>query len=279
MGCYKPLDVPRPGKWHGGRRFIQVPCGSCIGCKVERARQWTVRLEHESQLHDKKSFLTLTLDDKHLVYGETQATLDKRCLQLFWKRLRKEYNVPIRYFACGEYGSGRSRPHYHALVFGLDFPDKTLACAKDGNNYYSSDCLNRVWGNGFASVGDVTPQSIAYVARYILDKRQGIDYKRLGIEPEFVTMSRRPGIGRNWYDQFAGDIYPHDFCITDGGRRSRPPRYYDVLRKEQFPGQMKDIKARRIELLEANYDERTIARLMAKEQYAILGQKNIRILH
>lgn len=107
--------------------FIQVPCGKCVDCKKQKQNEWYVRLMYHLRLYDPKlcSFVTLTYNDAFLPYavdketGEATPTLLKRDAQLFIKRLRKKYDKPFTYFLCGEYGSKRSRPHLHLLIFGM----------------------------------------------------------------------------------------------------------------------------------------------------------------
>jgi len=237
MPCFSPIDVKRPD-WAIKNRYIAVPCGRCVGCKLERARQWTIRIMHEAQGHRDNCFLTLTLRDDELVYGNSQATLFKPHLQKFWKRLRKEVKCEVRYFACGEYGERGARPHYHACLFGFDFPDKILLRSDGRNDLYHSDLLDDLWTHGHCSVGALTPASAAYVARYIMDKKLGKEaefYERLGIEPEFTAMSRRPGIGSRWISKYITDVYPADRVVGDSGDKSRPPRFYDEIFKAQNP--------------------------------------------
>lgn len=270
MACLSPIDVRRPD-WAVVRRYISVPCGKCVGCRLERARNWTIRIMHEAQMHEKNCFITLTYKDEALSYGYQQATLVKKDLQDFWKRLRKETGAKLRYFACGEYGSKRLRPHFHACVFGIDFPDKTLLSRQGDNDLYSSHLLDSVWNLGHCSVGALTPGSAAYVARYILDKNLGeerVHYEKQGIEPEFVVMSRKPGIGKEWFDKFSNDIYPADRVILPGGSVSKPPRYYDNARKENFPDEIEKIKIARMEKADAvPLKERLATRMLSKIKF------------
>lgn len=216
--------------------IIQLPCGSCIGCRLERSRQWAVRCVHEASLHDSNCFLTLTYDpDK--VPVDFDGSLRKRDLQLFWKRLRRRFHdVRFRYLCCGEYGSMYSRPHYHACVFGFDFPDKVIWKTTDCGNTYSSEILNDIWGYGYCIIGDVTFASAAYVAGYIYKKQLGKDGwksyvdKLTGLirEPEFITMSRRPGIAKEWIKRYACEVYTTDSVVIDG-QEYKPSRYYDTF--------------------------------------------------
>lgn len=282
MPCLSPIDVRRPD-WAVVRRFISVPCGRCEGCLLERRRNWQVRIMHEAQMHKENCFLTLTYRDDELSYGRTQATLVKSDLQRFWKRLRKECECGIRYFACGEYGERRTRPHYHAVVFGFDFQDKVLLSTAGDNNLFSSATLDRIWTHGHCSVGALTPGSAAYVAGYVMDKKLGQKefYANLGIEPEYVVMSRKPGIGRRWFDKYASDIYPADRCLTEGGHQSKPPRYYDELRKETHPEQMIALKAARMEKMEnIPFEELLAKRALSRIRFYKNHVKNIsRKLH
>lgn len=266
---------------------MAVPCGRCVGCRLERARNWTIRILHEAQMHRDNCFVTLTYKDSHLVYGHKQATLVKTDLQKFWKRLRK-VGKNVRYFACGEYGEQRLRPHYHACIFGADFEDKTLLSTEGGNDLFNSALLDRVWGHGHCSVGALTPGSAAYTARYILGKKLGkeaVYYEAQGIEPEFVVMSRGGrngrGIGSTWYGRYAGDIYPADRVILEGGQKTRPPRYYDNLRKETNPDEIEAIKIQRmLKMDEIPLEERLTLRMMQKIRFQEARVKSFRkVLH
>lgn len=242
---------------------VTVPCGRCIGCRLERSRQWAIRCICEAQMHDRNSFITLTYDDQHLVYGGAEhGILVPRHIELFWKRLRKRLGK-FRYFACGEYGDKSNRPHYHACIFGLDFKDKKLWSSKDGVNLYTSDILNNEWKHGNCIIGDVTFESAAYVARYIMKKRLGksaSSYKEEGITPEFVRMSRRPGIGSAWFDKYSEDVYPHGVMTIKGGLRCQPPKYFDRKYQAYYPLEFDDIKLARFDLSRSKVADNTPAR-------------------
>lgn len=185
-----------------GRYRAIVPCGKCLGCRIDYSREWANRMCIELDDNPRAVFLTLTYNDAHLPRSDSgRPTLCKRDLQLFWKRLRKSFpGVTIRYYVAGEYGPKTLRPHYHAIVYGIslaDFPD--LYCL--GHNelrqpYYSSRRMESIWGNGYILMSDVSYKTCAYVARYVLKKHYGSDKTRLcdSIQ-EFSLCSRRPGIG------------------------------------------------------------------------------------
>lgn len=251
----------------------EVACGRCEGCKLERSRQWAIRCMHELQSHDDSCFLTLTYRDEELIYGGAEhGILVPRHLELFWKRLRKRFKKPIRYFACGEYGDKSNRPHYHAVVFGLDFEDKKLWSSEDGINLYTSDSLDMVWSHGMCTIGSVTFESCAYVARYIMKKRlgwMGQYYQAAGIVPEFIRMSRggrsgKGGIASEWFDKYETDVFPHDEVSIRGGIKCKPPKYYLRRYEKTHPLTYEDIRQARIEAGSANWRERTPKRLAVK---------------
>lgn len=224
-----------------------LPCGQCAGCRLERSRTWAVRCIHEAQLHDENCFLTLTYDDAYLPDDDS---LHKDHLTKFWKRLRKSLgDVKIRYFACGEYGSKFFRPHYHAIVFGYWPSDAKLFNIRHGTELYVSDTIARLWPFGFHTVGAVSFESAAYVARYVLKKVNGkfADFVYDGLEPEYVVMSRKPGIAYDWIKRFHGDVYPHDFIVVRDKFKCRPPRYYDKIYDEECDGDLQYIKNKRMD--------------------------------
>lgn len=246
-GNWIPVQYPERGSLAEAvvRSYIEIPCGKCIGCRLEYSRQWANRCMLELQYHDSAYFVTLTYDDDHVPIsyypdpetGEAQKchTLCKRDFQLWMKRLRKAFpGDRIRFFAAGEYGSDTFRPHYHAIVFGLHLDDLTVYKQQRGYTYYNSASLQRTWPNGYVVVGKVTWETCAYTARYVMKKAQGIlaeEYEILNIEPEFSLMSRKPGIARQYFDDHP-DLYDYEFInvsTADGGRKFRPPRYYDKL--------------------------------------------------
>jgi len=153
MPCYHPISLTRKNAKRG---FMTVPCGRCIGCRLERSRQWALRCMHELEFHKCNSFVTLTYRDNDLPMGNMEATLVPDDLMLFWKRLRKEYGNGIRYFACGEYGERTRRPHYHACIFGVDFKDRKVFSTKGDFTLYTSDTLDSIWGYGHCIIGDVS---------------------------------------------------------------------------------------------------------------------------
>lgn len=230
-------------------QYVIIPCGQCTECRVSKAREWSIRLMHEAALHDKCSFLTLTYDDYHL---PQDGSLRYRDLQLFNKNLRRQldYYYPgnkIRFFAVGEYGSKSFRPHFHEILFGEDFSfDRKEWKKSHGYSYYRSDFLERIWNNGFSVIGDVSYDSVNYVARYTLKKITGniASFVYDGLEPEKAIMSRRPGIGHDFLLKYKGDIYNYDQVVLRN-LKARPPAYYDKLYSEIHPEHFSVIKDNR----------------------------------
>lgn len=287
MPCYRPLTARRTTE--GTIAFddagsslttIQLPCGRCIGCRLDRARDWTIRCIHEAQLHEPRNcFLTLTYNDAHLPPDES---LDVRDWQTFAKRLRHQIG-PFRFFHVGEYGDENLRPHYHALLFGQDFAEDRIAWTRNqhGDPIYTSDTLDKTWGLGFATISDVTWTSAAYCARYALKKITGpqaaehytrIDYDTgeiWNVKPEYATMSRRPGLGKQWLEQYADEIYPDD-AVRLNGALHPPPRYYD----QQLPDQeLETLKTHRRKAVASRADDLTPERLAIKEEATELRMK------
>nr|WAE43790.1 MAG: replication initiator protein [Microviridae sp.] len=253
---------------------IQVPCGQCIGCRLERSRQWAIRCVHEAYGHEDNAFITLTYAPEHL---PPDVSLNKSHFQKFMKRLRKAISPTlVRFFHCGEYGEENQRPHYHACLFGYSFPDKVLYSIRDECRLYMSPMLQKLWPYGFSTVGDVTFESAAYVARYITKKITGdlAPEHYQGRLPEYTTMSRRPGIGKNWYDKFSSDVYPSDEVVLRG-KIMHPPRFYDKQLEKQNLALYEKIKIDRKAQAINNSADNTDARLKVKEtcklaQYKLL---------
>lgn len=199
---------------------------------------------HESSLHANSSFITLTYNDKNLPKGGSITPYDFQC---FIKRFRKElYPQKIRYLHCGEYGPKLGRPHYHALIFGYHFPDRLLYKEKPFK-WYRSAQLERLWPFGYSTVCDLTAASAAYVARYTLKKSNGLKVNYGDKHPEYITMSRKPGIGAGWYDRYKQDIYPEGVLYSTTGVKQSPPKFYDRRYQLENHLQMAKIKLARAE--------------------------------
>lgn len=278
MPCYKPINAYRLAD--GGVVFAQLarydiigdtklPCGQCIGCRLDRAREWSVRCLHEAKMHRENCFVTLTYDDENVPEGRTLVYRD---YQLFMKRLRLAKGE-VRFFMCGEYGETTARPHYHAILFGVRFDDmKHYSKNANGDKLYRSETLDKLWGKGLCIIGEVTRQSAGYVARYCIKKVNGdrAEAHYNGREPEFARMSLKPGIGASFFDKFKSDILPCDY-VVEGGYKIPVPKYYEKL----FDGDIEEVKWKREKFARTVKDNNTPERLAVREVVAYAKAKQL----
>lgn len=320
MSCTKPLDgyrarggkvliVPRgdrPPRDATTRLPMSIPCGKCIGCRMESARQWGLRCLHEKKMWPENSYVTLTYSDEFLPPG---GTLCLRDVQLFMKRLRKSRGAtksnPIRFFLGGEYGEENGRPHYHALLFNCGFGDLVqIGVNKRGEPLYTSVELSSLWSSdgrtlGFCTVGEVTFDSAVYCAKYALKKVTGkraaehyCVYDESGEcfdrTPEFAVMSRFPGIGGTYFDKYGAEVIAHDSVVVNG-REVRPPRYYDMRARKHLVTHAENAlyckcavcvnKRKRKRMAVLNRSDNTPERLRVKERLMIIAaEKKERLL-
>lgn len=239
---------------------VTLPCGRCRYCRLEHSRQWAVRCFHEASLYEKNCFVTLTYAPEHV---PAHGSLDYSHPVLFMKRLRERFGPQIRSFGCAEYGEKFLRPHYHLCLFNFDFSDKKPLSKKTKNPLYISDSLSDLWTFGHHSIGAFSFETAAYVARYVTKKITGpaardhyevVDelgevHERL---PErSICVSRRPGLGRGWYDKYGQFSRDHDFVVREGVR-GRPPKYYDRVFEALDGVSFEAVKKRRREAGEAS---------------------------
>lgn len=298
MACYCPISAYQPIS--GGplefterpdTRPLTIPCGQCIGCRLERSRQWAIRCLHEASLYESNAFVTLTYDDEHLPADKSLRKSDFqrfiRLLRQHFRRTRQrrrsndsdELRSGIRFYMCGEYGDLTFRPHYHACLFNVHFSDRVLfKRLGNGSCLYTSKILSKCWPHGYACFGDVTFESAAYVARYCIKKVLGANadehYKRVDengefywLLPEYTNMSLKPGIGAGWFERFHQDAYPRDYVIVRG-KKVKPPKYYDKLFEARDGFAMEHLDFLRYEKAMLLAEDATPARLRVREQVA-----------
>lgn len=248
--CTQPLEAfenPEKGRpifgWTGhklGLPRIELPCGKCPECQKDYYTAWASRGSRELLQWSSSVFITLTYSDEHLPRNNS---LRKEDIQLFIKRVKKYFHSskdnPIRQTYCGEYGEKTLRPHYHAILYNCDFPDKKKHYISNSNHQvYTSERLTLLWGKGNAEFGYATPSSIAYVYKYILKKktrreklqpliieRDGITYE---VAHEFVESSRNPGIGAIARDS---QSIKKGYLSVNGQKKKIPKYYLEYLRK------------------------------------------------
>lgn len=178
----------------------------------------------------------------------------------------------------------------HAAIFGWDFPAKTPWSMRQGHQTYRSSQLDRLWGKGLTEVGSLTTQSAGYIARYIMDKKNGqkgdleygisFDHEtgevlREPRNPPYTTMSTRPGIGHGWISKYMAETYPDDHVIING-RPARPPRYYDTQYEKRDPSGYLALKDQR--LTQGNHfkADNTPRRLVDKEIHLTSRTSNLK---
>lgn len=228
---------------------LLIPCGQCLGCRIDKSREWASRLVCESKYHDSCYFLTLTYSDDNINYSINTGfpTLVKRDIQLFLKRLRKRTGQKLRYYCSGEYGDTTGRPHYHMILFGYDPPLGDLvkwSRSKYGYDYYTSDIINDCWKLGYVILGDLSFQSCAYTAKYTqkkLDGKLADYYSQYDILPPFALMSRRPGLGLDYYNDNVSSIIDDKHLLLENGNIVPVPRYYLNKLAEDYPDEYEQI--------------------------------------
>lgn len=204
---------------------------------------------HEASCHSNNCFITLTYNEDHLPPGGSLHYPDWQALAKRWRNKRGKF----RFLMAGEYGE-LGRPHYHAAIFGEDFASDRYQHRPPGENGYPifrSPSLEALWSRndqaiGFAEFGSLTTESAGYIARYCVKKVTGqkADAHYEGRTPEFIQMSRKPGIGHAHFKKFIRDFYPRDECVVKG-KVARPPGYYDRLATKLDPTLMASLKAKR----------------------------------
>lgn len=306
-GEKKYTIIPESGpKVIGNKAFktpleeMEVPCGKCIGCRLDYSRQWANRCMLEAKSWTDNYMITLTYDDDHAhwVRGVDQdtgeitnvTTLEPEDITKFMKDLRRSYSYHngkknIRFYGCGEYGSKTHRAHMHIILFNCYIEDlEPFFLNKDKQQVYLSERIRGIWGKGIVSVVKLEWQVAAYVARYVMKKRKGKEskewYEKLGIQPEFVRMSRKPGIGRNYYEENRDTIYAADEIHLERKNGNvmtiKPCKYYDRLFDLDSPEAMQAIKQERKLAMELSiYNQLKNTNLTKKEYLKVKEQNKI----
>lgn len=305
MTCFRPINAwqywdkvegktaitfKQPKEYCAG---IKLPCGKCIGCILDKANDWSTRCWCEAKEWNNNCFITLTYNDENL---PKNRLLCKKDLQDFWKRLRYYENgienwtnprtqkneKPIRYFACGEYGSKNKRPHYHAIVF--NWKPKDLKFYKEnhaGDRLFISKKLTKIWGKGFVIVGNVTYKSACYVARYTTKKMFNVkksDLKKGGIESEFILMSRNGGIGINYWNTNKRMIINNEGILIKIGERvknRRIPKYFETLYQKQDEYHYEFYKEKKIQRGLQSWKDTLKKTTLSESEYLRLMENNL----
>lgn len=272
MACYHPskVTIGRKSLARAGAHVsdtVTVPCGHCLGCRSDQARSWAVRLVHEGETMSPAWFVTLTYSPDKLPLN---GSLDPDDFTRFIKRLRRMFEGKrLSYYVAGEYGDNTARPHYHAVLYGIDFLDRVEFTRRHGAPVFRSEVLERCWSHGLCELTGLNYAAARYVASYVRKKVRQRDepnhYVRvdpatgelIDIEVEYGRMSRNPAIGRRWIERFWSDVYPRDFVVVDG-TPVKPPRYYDKWMEKFQPRIMLDVKEQRLKDIKEIGDEKLI---------------------
>lgn len=303
-------------------------CGQCTACRLFSSYEWAVRCSLEASMHEYNYFITLTYDDFHLPvspFGNLfidyegnifDSNLRRRDIQLFLKQLREYERVNngvtgIKVFYCGEYGSLFGRPHFHLCLFGSSpISDLTLHRVEGNFKFYKSVTYESFWSEpidgksslaiprGFVDISELSFDTLAYTARYVLKKRGGLMKKEFlsyyneldeATRPElrmqpFVGYSLRPGIAAEYYEKNKLQIREEDSVKYQKKFKlytSKPPRYFDKLFDREDPEGFTLVKERRIQsgLASRNtrdllFSESSEERLLREEK--ILQEKEAR---
>lgn len=261
-----------------------IPCGKCIGCRIDKARDWSVRILCEAITTKERSwFLTLTYDDDHM----SDLSLDKKDFQQFIKDLRNylyyKKGTNIRYFGCGEYGDSSGRKHFHIIIFGLGDLDIKARSSSNGYIYYESQIINELWSKGFVVLADLNLNTASYVARYTLKKLGLKKYDDLGIQAPFILMSTRPGIGYDYWLAHSTDLQAYPYILCD--HKFLPmPRYFKRLFEEKldipteyFNDELIE-KVYKVNLLKEIYSGDSLSQILEAEELNIQAKQKGRLL-
>lgn len=299
MPCFHPIKgwIGRDGKfttnskktWLDKREEVQIPCGQCLGCRLEYSRQWAIRCQHEMYQHKENMFITMTYDDDHL----PRKGVCKKHVQDFIKRLRDhlsrdeaykkrlqyyhvrdpsfEPKTGIRYFGCSEYGSTTFRPHYHFIIFGYLVDDLVLySQGKTGCKVYLSEKLSKIWSHGNVLVGESCNfETAAYIARYVVkqfEQKELLYERNKGLCKNFILSSRRPAVGLGFFEENKQQLVRLDKVLIREGVRCLPPKYYDKKLKEFDQTAFERNRLKRIEQIKEEKESVFYHRLLNKEQ-------------
>jgi len=298
MACYSPLEAWRvPGeaklvfspsvKQRQAGDKLHLPCGQCFGCRVDHAASNSLRMQHERRYHDEAAFVTLTYNDESL---PALGDLVYDDVKLAYKRVRKSLG-PFRHFTCGEYGDRTGRAHWHAIIFGHAFErGQPRGKSEAGTVCYDSPQLEKLWGKGRVTVGDATPESMSYVARYVQKKLNGqpaedaytvIDEDGVILgqrRAPFARCSNRPGIGAQFVHDYAADLLVNGCVVMHGGVQAPMPGYYErlLLRDPRHGERMQDYKDARGAFDAKRAADNTPERLAVREEVARAKRRQLK---
>lgn len=247
MACFTPKDAWMSNRVNdAGNNFItwnhaladktnpvEVPCGKCIGCRLDKRKRLGVQVFHEAQMHDYKCMATFTYSDEN-----NPGVIVKEDMQKAIKRMRSEpNNLEFKYLVAGEYGENTHRPHFHMAIIGYDFLGGP-GVQHIGKGQYMNRMLTDIWGNGAVHIVPLTIERCMYVAAYTM--------KKMGEEECWHSHSHY--MGKTWLDKHWDDIARTGRVVINGGEHPIPPKYF-----EWADGKLDDVKASQQEFIQTRF--------------------------
>lgn len=280
---------------------IEIPCGNCLGCKLDSANSWATRIALEIKDHEKNCFVTLTYNPENLNIQNGKMTLVKKDIQNFIKRLREKTKTKLSYFCCGEYGGKTHRPHAHLIIFGYEPDDlKLQSFSTTENKIFKSETLEKIWNKGFVGVQAANYKTACYTARYvqkkaglkpnkqektgetktewkiderkkepyehIIEKRKTTTTDQFGRQKEFILMSKKPAIGLNYWLKNKDKIIRTGGIILYDGEKTKIkpiPRYFKKLWEKENWQELYRYKNKCKEIMEKN-KQKTLEKINLK---------------
>lgn len=260
MECLSPVDIYYRDKYTDDVKKCSVRCGRCIPCMQKYSSDWALRCQMELKLHSESCCVTLTYDNEHC-----PKELFRKDSQDFLKRLRRHFtDKSIRYFGCGEYGTKLGRPHFHIILFGIDFSDKRyFKMSGNKQKVYTSKTLSKLWNFGFATIGDVSRETCFYTAKYLGKLRQ-----IKGKKAPFCIMSLKPSIG---FDYLTLEDFSRGYFYFDGKKTFIPRSFYQSLERKGFDFyDLNEVRKERIDYIESLKDKNSDFEFSYKKSQILL---------
>lgn len=227
---------------YGADAVLPLPCGTCLACRINHAKEWAVRCVLESLYHEENYFITLTYDDDHV---PSDGFIHREHMREFQKRVWRKF-PGVRFFGCGEYGSKNLRPHFHLIAFGLNLTDFKSV----GNGLMESKTIKELWPYGFNYIGEVNYMTCNYVAQYCNKKAFGdLKYNVPPMNREYVFMSTKPGIGYQWCQDHLSSVLEYDAVFGPFGssKSAALPRYFQKIAEDLDGDKFKELKKIRLD--------------------------------
>lgn len=256
-------------------KYIIIPCKKCAACQENYKSELALRAIHELAYTEESMFITLTVAPEHMEEVFPGSNLRHRPFQLFMKRFRtyltRKYGdkaPKIRYLMCGEYGAEKNRPHYHAIIFGYRFKDmyQWFDRGRDNSKFklFRSFELEKLWKFGFSRIGNVSIESVKYLAKYVVKKYDELEERYVETTGEilkrpYIVYPRgreKGGLGYLYFLHNCEQMFARGFFINKNGMKQPIPRYYKRKFAELFPAEYREWTRKNEERLEAEFEEK-----------------------